>query len=158
MSNKKEAHIDDIKSERVRAFDEKADDMYMDWKKQHMNCGVWRKDGNRQINREPPDRDRNKDPKFGDPIVTHIFFVPTSSGSERDEEDTKLLETKVRILKLEHDQRDNVSETSLTERHSLENMITKLWEALVLEQEKNMTLELELNEIHRNIRMLNNDP
>lgn len=59
MSNKLKYYIGDIKSKRVRVFDEKDDDTCMDFKKQHMNCGVWRKDYHRQINREPLDHARS---------------------------------------------------------------------------------------------------
>lgn len=97
--------------------------------------------------------DRSKEHESEEFVVTHINYVATCSGSRFDHE--RLLETKMNILKLEHDQRDYVNGISLTEKHILENKINKLQEALVFEQEKNKILEHELNETHKRIRMLN---
>lgn len=80
--------------------------------------------------------------------------LQSNKGSEFVEEDMDVLKTKVRILEIKQDQRDDVS-VSLSERHKLENTIIELQEALVCEKGKSMNLERELNETYKKIRMLN---
>ncbi|KAJ4876067.1 Uncharacterized protein Rs2_41085 [Raphanus sativus] len=108
-SNNREDHMDGSKPEIIHICKQRAGNTFVDLQKKHMNSGARKKNFNRHINREPPDR------------VQH-------QGREVEKEDTKMWTAK----------------------------ITKLEEALFLEQEKNRTLEHELSETRRNIRMLNN--
>ena len=147
--------VEELKPEHVIVFSERDNDTSTDATKQHENYGVWTKDCHRQFIRKPPDRDKKSEHEHANHVIRHNLFVPTSSGSECAEEDAELLDTRVGILKFKQDQRDEVSMMSLSERYKLENNIIELQKALLCEKEKNMTLEHELNETHKKIRMLN---
>ncbi|KAG5395444.1 hypothetical protein IGI04_017258 [Brassica rapa subsp. trilocularis] len=107
-SNNREDHMDGRTSELIHIHKQRAGNTFLDLQQKHMNYGAWRKNFNRHISREPPDRVQYQ-------------------GCEAEKEDTAMLTEK----------------------------ITKLEEALIFEQEKNRTLEHELSETRRNIRMLN---
>lgn len=149
----KEASFEDLKQECILVLDVKDENTYVHAMKQHVSYGVWRKDCHRHIVRKPPDRLRSTVHEYADPFIR--YNLPSNSGSECAEENMDLLKTRGRILKIKQDQRDYLSEVSLSKKHTLENMIVKLQEALVCEKEKSMNLERELNEIYKKIRMLN---
>ncbi|KAF2586581.1 hypothetical protein F2Q70_00035325 [Brassica cretica] len=94
------------------------------------------------------DEDEVQGSNKGGPFETH---EGRSIGSTY----TKLLEETGSVLKLDHGHHDCLSKLSLMEKHAMEYKITYLREALALEKEKNRNLEHELNEIHKQIRMLN---
>ncbi|CAN6802673.1 unnamed protein product [Brassica oleracea] len=114
----------------------------------HVVDGLGEKDCPQHLRRKPPDRDQNKETSYVGPFETQ---ERRSIGSTY----TKLLEETGSVLKLDHGHHDCLSKLSLMEKHAMEYKITYLREALALEKEKNRNLEHELNEIHKQIRMLN---
>ena len=124
------------------------DESYICGSREHMNHGRGEKDCHRQFHHEPPDRGRHKEHTYVDLVATHKKLTNGSTY-------TKLSDETWHILKPEHDQEDCLSELSLIGKHALENKITYLQEALVLEKEKNGNLEYILNETHKKICMLN---
>ncbi|CAL9238652.1 unnamed protein product [Arabidopsis halleri] len=68
----------------------------------------------------------------------------------------RMLEAKVSMLELKADPEKTVCELSVADRHVLEQKINKLQEEFQCEKEKSKSLEHELSENHKKIRMLNN--
>ncbi|WZZ33379.1 LOW QUALITY PROTEIN: hypothetical protein YC2023_016780 [Brassica napus] len=123
------------------------DEGYICGSREHMNHGLGEKDGHRQFHHEPPDRGWHKEHTY--------YLVATHKKLTNGPTYTKLSDETWHILKPEHDQEDYLSKLSLIGKHALENKITYLQEALVLEKEKNRNLEYILNETHKKFRMLN---
>ncbi|KAF3541397.1 hypothetical protein F2Q69_00019736 [Brassica cretica] len=117
-------------------------------RKEHINFGLGEQDCHQQFHRKPPYRNRHKGHTYPDLVTTH-------KGLTNGCENPKLLDKTRRILKLEYDQDDCLSELSPFQKHALENKITYLQKTLALEKEKSRNLEQELNETLKRIRMLN---
>ena len=115
-------------------------------RKEHIDYGLREKDCPQHLRRKPPDRDQNKETSY---VGTFETQERRSIGSTY----TKLLEETGSVLKLDHGHHDCLSKLFLMEKHAMEYKINYLREAVALEKEKNMNLEHELNELHKQIRM-----
>ncbi|CAL9241964.1 unnamed protein product, partial [Arabidopsis halleri] len=124
----------------------------------------------------------NKEHEFAGSCVTQKISVATDSDSESDQDvdvqaefrslfdswvkisndniqlikTNRMLEAKVSMLELKADPEKTVCELSVADRRVLEQKINKLQEEVQCEKEKSKSLEHELSENHKKIRMLNN--
>ncbi|CAL9242023.1 unnamed protein product, partial [Arabidopsis halleri] len=124
----------------------------------------------------------NKEHESAGSCVTQTISVATDSDSESDQDvdvqaefrslfdswvklsndniqlikTNRMLEAKVSMLELKADPEKTVCELSVADRHVLEQKINKIQEEFQCEKEKSKSLEHELSENHKKIRMLNN--
>lgn len=113
MSTKEDC-FEEQKPEPVLLFDVEDKRTYVDAMNQHVSFDLRRKDCHQQMVRKPPDRARDTEHEHANHVIRHNLFLPTNSGSECAEDDTVLLDTRVGTLKFKQDQRDDVSEMSLS--------------------------------------------